>query len=89
MAQINKHGRIKKIMWGLLALAESILALVLARYALFNILMIALTRWAVLGPDLAYFAGMAFGDLIHLVIPGLLIWHAVRIVRRLQSESLA
>jgi hypothetical protein len=82
-------GTSRKIMWGLLALAESVLALVLARYALFNILMIALTRWAVLGPNFWYFAGMAFGDLIHLVIPGLLIWHTVRIVRRLQSDSLA
>lgn len=68
-------------MWGLLALAESILALVLARYALVNILRIALTRWAVLGPNFWYFAGMVFGDLIHLVIPSLLIWHSVRIVR--------
>jgi len=78
---MHKRWPIKKILWRLLALAELILALVLGRHALFNILMIAITRWAVLGPDLAYFAGMAFGDLINLAIPGLLIWHAVLIVR--------
>ena len=81
MAQIDKHGRTQKIMWGLLAVAESILALALARYALLNMLRIALTRRPVLVPNFWYFAGMVTGDIIHLVIPGLLIWHAVRIVR--------
>ncbi|MGA8273207.1 MAG: hypothetical protein WB919_16715 [Candidatus Sulfotelmatobacter sp.] len=71
----------KKIMWGLLALAECILAFLLARHAIFNILRIALTRWAVLAPNAWYFAGMLFGGLLHLLVPSLLIYHAVRIVR--------
>jgi len=81
--------RVKKIMWGLLALAESLLAFVLARAAILNMLRIVLTRKAVLAPNLWYFAGMFFGDLIKVLIPSLLIYHAIRIVRQLLNKALA
>jgi hypothetical protein len=81
--------RVKKIMWGLLALAESLLAFVLAHAAILNMLRIVLTRKAVLTPNFWYFAGMFFGDLIKMLIPGLLIYHAIGIVRRLLNKALA
>jgi len=55
----------------------------LVRPAFFNALRIAFTRKAVLVPNWAYFAGMFFGDLVRVMIACLLIYHAVRIVRRL------
>jgi hypothetical protein len=79
----------KKLMWGLLALAESIFAFVLARPAVFNALRIAFTRKAVLVPNFWYFAGMLFGDLARVIIACFLIFHAVRIVRRLATQALA
>lgn len=83
------HGRMKKIIWGFLALAELLLAFLLARPAIFNMLLIAFTRRAILAPNLWYFAGMLFGDLIRGLIACLLIYHAVRIVRRVLTEHLA
>jgi hypothetical protein len=79
----------KKLMWGLLALAESLLAFVLARPAVLNALRIAFTRKAVLVPNLWYFAGMLFGDLARAMIACFLIYHAVRILRRLTTRVVA
>ncbi|MFZ0319147.1 MAG: hypothetical protein WAL56_08475 [Candidatus Sulfotelmatobacter sp.] len=58
----------KKLMWGLLVLAESLSAFVLARPAVFNALKIAFTRKAVLAPNFWYFAGMLFSDLARVAI---------------------
>jgi hypothetical protein len=71
----------KKLMWGLLALAELLIAFMLVRPAVFNALKIAFTRKAVLEPNWAYFAGMLVGDLIRVMIACLLVYHAFRIVR--------
>lgn len=71
----------KKTLWVLLVLAESITASILGWPACRNALMIAMTRREVLGPNAYYFAGMLFGDAIKLAIPLLLIGHAVWIVR--------
>jgi hypothetical protein len=79
----------KKLMWGLLALAESLLGFMLARPAVFSALRIAFTRKAVLVPNLWYFAGMLFGDLVRVVIACFLIWHAARIMRRLITRTVA
>jgi hypothetical protein len=79
----------KKLMWGLLALAESILAFVLARPTVLNALRIAFTRKAVLVPNFWYFAGMLFGDLARAMIACFLVFHAVRIVRKLTTRALA
>jgi hypothetical protein len=65
------------------------LAFVLARPAILNMLRIVLTRRAVLAPNFWYFAGMFFGDLIHMLIPSLLIYHVFRIVRRLRNKAFA
>lgn len=79
----------KKLMWGLLALTESVLAFVLARPAVLNALRIAFTRKTVLIPNLWYFSGMLFGDLARVMIACLLVFHALRIVRRLTTQPLA
>jgi hypothetical protein len=73
----------KKFLWGALALAETVIAVPLAYPALLNALIIARTRSAVFVPNHAYFLGMLFGDVIRIVPAGLLIWHAIVIIRRL------
>ena len=73
----------KKMMWGLLAIAEFFLAFVLAHPAILNMLMISRTRKTVLEQDSAYFAGMLFGDVIRGLPACLLVCHAILIGRKL------
>ncbi|HTA23229.1 MAG TPA: hypothetical protein VK763_06820 [Terriglobales bacterium] len=84
-----RHDDVKKLMWGLLALAESLLAFMLARPAVVNVLRIAFTRQVVLVQHSGYFAGMLFGDLVRLLISWFLAHHAFRIVRKLIIKRLA
>jgi hypothetical protein len=74
---------------GSLALIEALIALILARPAVLNALKIVFTRKAIFLPNWAYFAGMLFGDLVKVTIASLLIWHAVRITRKLISPPTA
>jgi F0F1-type ATP synthase assembly protein I len=76
-------------MWVLLALAEPLLAYLLAQPAVLNAIRVAYTRKAVFDPNRAYFLGMLFGDLIKVTIALFLIWHAIRIMRRLIAKPLA
>jgi hypothetical protein len=84
-----RHDDVKKLMWGLLALAESLLAFMLARPAVLNVLRIAFTRQVVLVPNSWYFVGMLFGDLVRLLISWFLAYHAFRTVRKLIMRQLA
>jgi len=71
----------KKTMWVLLALVEAILALVIAKPAVVNAIMVANTRWQVLKPNFYYFMGMLAGDGLRLLVFAGLAAHAVWIVR--------
>jgi hypothetical protein len=79
----------KTLLWGTLALVESVLAFIVARPGVLNVLRIAFTRKEVLVPDWAYFAGMLFGDFLSLALAALLIWHAIRITRKLIAKPVA
>ena len=72
----------KKAMWTLLILVEVGTAFVLARPAVLNAIKVANTRREVLDPNWAYFAAMLLGDALKLVIPVLLLWNTVWIIRK-------
>jgi hypothetical protein len=72
----------KKTLWFSVALAEAVIACLLSRYPVTNVLRIGFTRTEVVQPNAGYFAGMLFGDFIRLIPVALLIWHMVWIFRR-------
>jgi hypothetical protein len=80
----------KRTLWSLLALAETVVAFVLAQPAVIIALKIAITasfRRDVFESNAAYFMGMLLGCVIRIGPPAILAWHAVSIVRRRIIQS--
>ena len=77
----------KKLLWGVLALTETAVAVPLAFPGVLNALIIAHTRSDVLLPNKYYFLGMLFGDALRIVPAFLLIWHAIVITRKFLFAS--
>lgn len=75
----------KRTLWLLLALAETVVAFILARPMVIIALKIAITglfRKDVFQPNAAYFMGMLFGCVIRIAPAAILAYHAVWITRK-------